>query len=86
MVLFQIEEKKQFSHYRKPSTGAKLICIGNVYNDDVEGSLISIAKVRVMMMIIFMMMIMTLRDVVVVLGKNEGFGEKGQVLWKRWKR
>ena len=44
-----------------------------------------IGMVKVMMMI-FMMMMMILRRVVVVLGKNEGFGEKGQVLWKRWKR
>ena len=29
------EEKNNFPH-RKPSTGAKLICVGNVYNDDVE--------------------------------------------------
>ena len=50
-----MEDENNFPH-RKPSTGAKLICVGNTYNDDVEGSLISIAKVRVRMMMIFMMM------------------------------
>ena len=75
------KKKIYFPHYRKPSTGAKPICVGDVYNDDIEDSFIWIEKVRVRMM-----MMMMFRKVVVVLGKNEGFGEKGQVLWKRWKR